>query len=224
MQHLTSLLLLIPCVGTARTTYTISTANRLTTQTMTTAIPQGVKIQLTRLRDKSNCTLSSEGFFQCDSEEKAVTNCDLIVLLGVNNKILSKKQEHVISVLKGLGVYALEVLGQLQEVRAELHTRKQGSVRAATAFEVVQNATSQILFDLKTLKGRQAVAATTQIVQLLLFLAYLVVQGVVYVVKKCKKHRARQVEEEVEMMESSLMQRKSKRRAAAARKTAQETK
>ena len=108
-------------------------------------------------------------------------------------------------------------------MRAELHTRKQRSFRAATAFEVVQNATSEILSELETLRGRQAVAATIQVVQLLLFLAYLVVQGVVYAVKKCKKHHARQVEEEVEMMESRLMQRKSKRRAAAARKTAQET-
>ena len=32
--------------------------------------------------------------------------------------------------------------------------------------------------------GRQAVAATIQVVQLLLFLAYLVVQGVVYAVQK----------------------------------------
>ena len=108
-------------------------------------------------------------------------------------------------------------------MRAELHTCKQRSVRAATAFQVVQNATSEILIELETLRGRQAVAATIQVVQLLLFLAYLVVQGVVYVVKKCKKHHARQLEEEVEMMESRLMQRKSKRWAAAARKTAQET-
>ena len=108
-------------------------------------------------------------------------------------------------------------------MRAELHTRKQRSFRAATAFEVVQNATSEILSELETLRGRQAVAATIQVVQLLLFLTYLVVQGVLYVVKKCKKHHARKVEEEIEMMESRLMQRKSKRRAAAAKKTAQET-
>ena len=220
MQHLTSLLLPLLCVGTATTTYTISTANRLTIQTTTTALP---KIQLTELLDRSNWTLNSEGFFRCDSEEKAVSNCDLLILLGVNNNLFSQENQHISSVLKGLGVYALEVLGQLQEVRAELHTRKQRSVKAARAFDGVQNATCEILFELDTLRGRQAVAATIQVVQLLLFLAYLVVQVFVYVVKKCKKHHARKVEEEIEMMESRLMQRKSKRRAAAATKTAQAT-
>ena len=114
-------------------------------------------------------------------------------------------------------------MGQLQEVRGGLHNRPPRLTKAATALKAVQNATSQILVELDTLRGRQALAATIQVIQLLLFLAYLVVQGVVYTVKKCKKHHARQVEEEVEMMESRLMQRKSKQRAAAARKTAQET-
>ena len=152
-----------------------------------------------------------------------VSNCDILVWLVVESELMSHEHEHIKSVVKGLGAQALAVLGQLKEVRAELHTLKQRSVRAATAFEVVQNATSEILIELETLRGRQAVAATIQVVQLLLFLAYLMVQGVVYAVKKCKKHQARQVEEEVEMMESRLMHRKYKRQAAAARKTAQET-
>ena len=219
MQHLTSLLLLLICVGTARTTYTISTANRLTTRATTTVIP---RIQLPQLLDRVNWTFSG-GIFQCVSEEKAVSNCDLLIVLGDSLDVLSQENRNTILILKGLGVHVLEVLGQLQEVRAGLHTLKQRSVKAATAFEVVQNATSEILIELETLRGRQAVAATIQVVQLLLFLAYLVVQGVVYAVKKCKKPHARQVEEELEMLESRLMQRKSKRRAAAARNTAQDT-
>ena len=85
---------------------------------------------------------------------------------------------------------------------------------------MVQNAAIQILVELDTLMGRQALAATIQVFQLLLFLVYLVVQGVVCTVKKCKKHRATQVEEEVELMESRLMERKSRIRA---KKTGQET-
>ena len=115
-----------------------------------------------------------------------VSNCDILVWLVVESELMSQEHEHIKSVVKGLGAQALAVLGQLKEVRAELHTRKQRSVRAATAFEVVQNATSEILIELETLRGRQAVAAAIQVVQLLLFLAYLVVQGVVYAVKNAR--------------------------------------
>ena len=112
------------------------------------------------------------------------------------------------------------MLGQLQEVRRGLHNRPQRSTKAATALEVVQNAAIQILVELDTLMGRQALAATIQVFQLLLFLAYLVVQGVVCAVKQCKKHSVRLVEEEVELMESRLMKRRARRRA---KTTGQET-
>ena len=117
----------------------------------------------------------------------------------------------------------LEVLGQLQEVREALHTRKDRSVKAGTVCEVVQNATSAILEELQTLRNWQAVAAALSTLQLVLFLTYLVVQVVMYAVKKCKKHRERQVKEEVELIGSGLMQQKSKQWAAASRKMAQET-
>ena len=112
------------------------------------------------------------------------------------------------------------MLGQLQEVRGGLHNRPQRSTKAATALEAVQNVTSQILVEVDTLRVRQALAASIQVFQLLLFLAYLVGQGVVCAVKQCKKHSVRLVEEEVELMESPLMERKSRRRA---KKTGQET-
>ena len=115
------------------------------------------------------------------------------------------------------------MLGQLQEVREALHTRQERSVRAGTVCELVHNASRSILEELHIVRNQQAVLAALSAFQLFLFLTYLVVQVVLYAVKKCKKHQERQVEEEVELMESRLMQRKSKRRAAAARKTAQET-
>jgi hypothetical protein len=56
------------------------------------------------------------------------------------------------------------VLGLIQEVRAALHTRKQRSAKAATAFDVTSHLT-----ELETLRGRQAVTATIKVVQLLIF-------------------------------------------------------
>ena len=91
------------------------------------------------------------------------------------------------------------------------------------AFEAVQNATSQILFELDTLRGRQAVSAAIQVVQFFLFVSYLFILAILYAVKKCRKHRAALIESEVELMESPLQDRKAKRRAAAAKKAGQET-
>ena len=83
--------------------------------------------------------------------------------------------------------------------------------------EAVQNTTSEILVELDTLKGRQVVSAALQVVQFLLFAGYLLTLTILYIVKKCKRHHARQVEEEVKLMEQKLQERKAKRRSAAAR-------
>ena len=82
------------------------------------------------------------------------------------------------------------------------------------SFEVVGNATSEILQELQTLKGRLSAAAVLSVTQLLIVIVYLVVNGVMLLVKKCRKHQAKQLEEELEMMENRLQERKTKRRAA----------
>ena len=87
----------------------------------------------------------------------------------------------------------------------------------------MHNPTSQLLVELDTLKAREAATAALQVVQFFLFVGYLFTLAILYAVKKCRKHRARQVEEEVELMESCLQDRKALRRAAAAKKAAQET-
>ena len=89
--------------------------------------------------------------------------------------------------------------------------------------EVVHNATSQLLLELDTLRGRQAATAALQVFQFFLFVGYLFILAILYAVKKCRKHRAALIESEVEMMESPLQDRKAKRRAAAAKKAGQET-
>ena len=84
------------------------------------------------------------------------------------------------------------------------------------AFEVVGNATTQILEELDTLRGRLSAAAVLSVTQLLIVLVYLVVNGILLLVKRCKKHQAKQLEQEVELMENRLQERKTKRRAATA--------
>ena len=89
------------------------------------------------------------------------------------------------------------------------------SVAGRTVCETVHNATRAISEELDTLKGQQAASAALQVAQFFLFVSYLLTLSVLYVVKKCKKHRKRQVEEEVELMEQKLQERKAKRKAAA---------
>ena len=107
-------------------------------------------------------------------------------------------------------------------MRAALHSRNQRSVKAATVFDVVQNATSAILEELQIVRSQQALAASLSAFQLVLFLTYLVVQVVLCAVKKCKEHQARQLQENLENLEMRLANRKASRRKSAA-KTAQET-
>ena len=104
-----STLLLSVCVGTALTSYTISTANRLTTKATTTE-----RIKVYFLRQERNWTVDlTTGQFHCDSEEKAVSNCDLLVLLGDIESVISSHNQHILSLVTGIEPHVREVLGQL---------------------------------------------------------------------------------------------------------------
>ena len=83
--------------------------------------------------------------------------------------------------------------------------------------QVTQNTTSQLLTDLQTLRGRQAVSGAVQVGQVLMFVAYLLTIAVLYMVKHCNKHRERLAQSEFELIEQKLQANKAKRRAAAAR-------
>ena len=87
-------------------------------------------------------------------------------------------------------------------------------IQAATGFNKTLN---QQQDDLQTVTGRQAASAALQVVQLFLFIGYLLTLSIIYVVRQCKKHRERLAEEEVELIEQKLQERKAKRRAAAAK-------
>ena len=98
----------------------------------------------------------------------------------------------------------------------------QGAIREINLrLQVGQNATSQLLVELDTLRGRQAASAALQVAQFFLFIGYLLTLSIIYVVRKCKKHTERLAEEEVELIEQKLQERKARRRAAAAKAKAE---
>ena len=95
----------------------------------------------------------------------------------------------------------------VQGAISEIHLRLQ----------VGQNATSQLLAELDTLRGRQATSAALQVVKFFLFIGYLLTLATFYLVKQCWMHRERLAEEEVELIEQKLQERKAIRRMAAAK-------
>ena len=86
-----------------------------------------------------------------------------------------------------------------------------------TIVGVTQNATSQLLAELDTLRGRQAVSAAVQVGQVLMFVAYLLTTITIYFVKRCQKVREKSQRKEFELLEKKLLSNKAKRRAAAAK-------
>ena len=130
------------------------------------------------------------------------------------------------------GVALREVAAAGVEVRAQLEQLLVDFTELIKIVQVTQNATSQLLFqcnssqlltDLQTLRGRQAVNGAVQVGQVLMFVAYLLTIAVLYLVKHCNKHRERLAQSEFELLEAKLQSNKAKRRAAAARaKSAQE--
>ena len=82
---------------------------------------------------------------------------------------------------------------------------------------------TQILIDLQTLRGRQAVSGAVQGGQVFMFVAYLVTIAVFYLVKHCRKHQEKVARTEFELLETKLQASRSKRRAAAARADKQST-
>ena len=169
----------------------------------------------------------------CSSISVVVTTVPELVLAdGSESCVTDTTCEHRYS-----DGYACKVAGSTQDVQTTLcealnvHYKRWSNkkvfntvvLRWLSRIEAVQNTTSEILVELDTLKGRQAASAALQVAQFFLFVGYLLTLAILYAVKKCRQHHARQVEEEVELMESRLQDRKARRRAAAAKKAAQET-
>ena len=98
--------------------------------------------------------------------------------------------------------------------QVEIHTdiRELLAIVGAT-----QNATSQLLTELDTLRGRQAASAAVQASQVLMLVVYFLTTISIYVVKRCRKVREKSQRKEFERLEKQLRSSKAKRRAAAAK-------
>ena len=113
-----------------------------------------------------------------------------------------------------------EDLGQYQVFLAHIEDLDNQSADIKELLTIVgatQNATSQLLAELDTLRGRQAVSSAVQVCQVLMFVAYLLTIITIYFVKRCQKVREKSQRKEFELLEKKLLTNKAKRRAAAAR-------
>ena len=121
--------------------------------------------------------------------------------------------ENQVALSTDLGRIEAEAVG----VRAQLETLLADSTLQSAVLVLVQNATSQLLAELDTLRGRQAASAAVQASQVLLFVVYLLTIISIYVVKRCRKVREKSQRKEFELLEKQLRSSKAKRRAAAAK-------
>ena len=151
-----------------------------------------------------------------DGSDSCVTDnsCEHQYSDGYTYKVAGSTQDVPVTNCEALNVHYNRWAAERITIRVIL--------RWLSKIEAVQNTTSEILVKLDILKGRQAASAALQVTQFFLFVGYLLTLAILYAVKKCRQHRARQVEEEVELMEQKLMDRKARRRAAADKKAAQE--
>ena len=107
------------------------------------------------VRGGSNYTYNTQtGEITCDTAEKAVSNCDILLMLKDDANYISNNINTASWHLTSIEARVLEVLGHLQEVRGTLHSRPGRSVGARTVCEAVHNATRAISEELNTLKGR----------------------------------------------------------------------
>ena len=150
----------------------------------------------------------------CNDCSTQYSNCDVIKKISESQYVQRVFGEWALIDLVQL---AKEITRQHEQVLAALEV-VQGTIREMDLQpQGGKNATSQLLVELETLRGRQAASAALQVVQFLLFIGYLLTLSIIYVVKQCQKHRERLAEEEVELIEQKLQERKAKRRAAAAK-------
>ena len=126
---------------------------------------------------------------------------------------VTRAVENQVSLATDLERIEAEAVG----VRAQLETLLADSTLQSAVLVLVQNATSQLLAELDTLRGRQAASAAVQASQVLLLVVYFLTIISIYVVKRCRNVREKSQRKEFELLEKQLRSSKAKRRAAAAK-------
>ena len=111
----------------------------------------------------------------------------------------------------------VDITSNQAELSAALDNVVAEAVEFRAQLETLQNATSQLLSELDTLRGRQAASAAVQASQVLMLVVYFLTIISIYVVKRCRKVREKSQRKEFELLEKQLRSSKAKRRAAAAK-------
>ena len=111
----------------------------------------------------------------------------------------------------------VDITSNQAELSAALDNVVAEAVEFRAQLETLQNATSQLLSELDTLRGRQAASAAVQASQVLMLVVYFLTIISIYVVKRCQKVREKSQRKEFELLEKQLRSSKAKRRAAAAK-------
>ena len=111
----------------------------------------------------------------------------------------------------------VDITGNQAKLSAGLDNVVAEAVGFRAQLETLQNATSQLLTELDTLRGRQAAIAAVQASQVLMLVVYFLTIISIYVVKRCQKVREKSQRKEFERLEKQLRSSKAKRRAAAAK-------
>ena len=110
---------------------------------------------------------------------------------------------------------------RIEELAEWLDLAEAEAVAVAVEFraqlETMQNATSRLLTDLDTVRGRQAAGAAVQASQVVMLVAYFLTIISIYLVKRCQKVTEKSKRKEFERLEMQLRSSKAKRRAAAAK-------
>ena len=110
---------------------------------------------------------------------------------------------------------AADVKAQLETLRADVTLQSTEIRELLDIVGATQNATSQLLTELDTLRGRQTASAAVQASQVLMLVVYFLTIISIYVVKRCWKVREKSQRKEFERLEKQLQSSKAKRRAAA---------
>ena len=127
----------------------------------------------------------------------------LLIALGATPSAFQQQTRTVDDIAAWLDLAEAEAVAVAVEFRAEISK--------------LQNATSRLLTELDTVRGRQAAGAAVQASQVLMLVGYFLTIISVYVVKRCQKVSEKSKRKEFERLEMQLRSSKAKRRAAAAK-------
>ena len=150
----------------------------------------------------------------CITQAQAQVQAQAQAQASVVSETTNQKLDRILASIEQKNDYANGRARNRAVEHTKLKDELDNVILAANGFNQTLN---HLLEENETLRKIQAAAAAISVTQLLIVIIYLLVIGVSYLVKRCKKHQKKLAEEELELIETRLQERKSKRRAAASR-------